>query len=343
TTAVTVEILRRQQDVPSPDARLWLLLTAAVPLAAAWIAAPAIAHALSTPAVRRERRMAPAQRREAMRYALLHWRFFERFVGPDTQWLAPDNFQEHPLPVLAMRTSPTNIGLQLLAIVSARDLGFITTRAMVERLELAFESLDRLPRFRGHFYNWYDLHDLRVLEPAYISTVDSGNLAGHLMAVRQACLSIPAEEVFDGRLWPAVHAALTIAEEQLAATPAEDDPLAEVELTSEEKAEGAVRAALAPHLRTARAAVPRRGVVVDAVSTIDAILSPLRSAQESLVAAGASAEAGNSWIGWCIRLLEEERGRVEGLTPTPVPGRAGRAGIAYPTLRDLVQADSSAA
>jgi cyclic beta-1,2-glucan synthetase len=84
--------------------------------------------------------------------------------------------------VVAMRTSPTNIGLQLLATVSAHDLGFITHSQMAQRLELAFRTLERMRGFRGHFYNWYDLHDLRVLEPAYVSTVDSGNLAGHLIA-----------------------------------------------------------------------------------------------------------------------------------------------------------------
>jgi cyclic beta-1,2-glucan synthetase len=89
-----------------------------------------------------------------------------------------------------MRTSPTNIGLQLLAIVSAHDLGFIPTEDMTRRLELVFESLGRMARLEGHFYNWYDLRDLRVLEPAYISTVDSGNLAGHLVTLRQACLEI---------------------------------------------------------------------------------------------------------------------------------------------------------
>ena len=96
-----------------------------------------------------------------------------------------------PLPAVAMRTSPTNVGLQLLSTVSAYDLGFITAEDLTRRLERVMQSLERMQRFRGHFYNWYDLHDLRVLEPAYISTVDSGNLAGHLIALRQACLGIP--------------------------------------------------------------------------------------------------------------------------------------------------------
>src|SRR6185312_13618779 len=100
------------------------------------------------------------------------------------------NFQETPAPVVAARTSPTNVGLQLLATVSAFDLGFITRTAMIERLERAFQTLGRLRRLHGHFYNWYDLSDLRVLEPPYVSTVDSGNFAGHLIALAAACLEI---------------------------------------------------------------------------------------------------------------------------------------------------------
>jgi cyclic beta-1,2-glucan synthetase len=113
-----------------------------------------------------------------------------------------------------MRTSPTNIGLQLLATVSARDLGFITLDDMARRLELAFRTLERMRRMHGHFYNWYDLTDLRVLEPAYISTVDSGNLAGHLIALRQACLAIAEESPLKGRIGRAIDVALLLTEEQ---------------------------------------------------------------------------------------------------------------------------------
>ncbi|MDQ3998335.1 MAG: carbohydrate-binding protein, partial [Gemmatimonadota bacterium] len=169
----------------------WQLGVALVPLTLLWVTSPAIAHALSRPIAHLQRHLSSACRAQALRYAQLHWRFFDHFVGERTNWLAPDNFQEDPSPVVAMRTSPTNVGLQLLATVSAYDLGFITVHDMVRRLELAFRSLERMRRFRGHFFNWYDLHDLRVLEPAYISTVDSGNLAGHLIALRQALLAIP--------------------------------------------------------------------------------------------------------------------------------------------------------
>jgi cyclic beta-1,2-glucan synthetase len=187
--SVVLLALRAQHD----HALRWPLVLGPLPLLALWMASPATAVELAVPAVRRKRRLPAPLREEAMRYARSHWQFFEKFVNAGTNWLAPDNFQDDPDPVVALRTSPTNIGLQLLATVSAYDLRFITADAMAKRLELAFRALERMGRFRGHFYNWYDLQDLRVQEPAYISTVDSGNLAGHLIALRQACLTIANE------------------------------------------------------------------------------------------------------------------------------------------------------
>ncbi|HEX6435515.1 MAG TPA: glucoamylase family protein, partial [Candidatus Binatia bacterium] len=118
------------------------------------------------------------------------WRFFETFVGPEDHALPPDNFQEEPIPVVAHRTSPTNLGLYLLSILAAHDFGWIGTVAAIERLEATLGTMNRLERFRGHFYNWYDTRDLRPLDPKYISSVDSGNLAGHLIALGQGCQEI---------------------------------------------------------------------------------------------------------------------------------------------------------
>ena len=161
---------------------------AALPLVVLWLVSPAIAHSLSAPALPAELRLTETERQATLRYAKLHWQYFEQFVSESTQWLAPDNFQEDPEPVVAPRTSPTNIGLQLLSTVSARDMGLIELESMIDRLERVFRSLERMRRYRGHFYNWYDLRDLHVLEPQYISTVDSGNFAGHLIAFKQGCL-----------------------------------------------------------------------------------------------------------------------------------------------------------
>jgi len=204
---------------PAAGSPPWQLALAVLPLALAWIAAPAVAPSLSRPPARPDERLAPEARAKALRYALLHWRYFDRLVGAETNWLAPDNFQAEPEPVVAMRTSPTNVGLQLLSTMSAHDLGFLTLEQLLGRLELAFESLAGMRRFRGHFYNWYDLHDLSVLEPAYISTVDSGNLAGHLIALRQACLLAPDEPLLDARLRQALTSALALAEERVRALP----------------------------------------------------------------------------------------------------------------------------
>ena len=118
------------------------------------------------------------------------WRFFETFVGPEDHALPPDNFQEEPTPVVAHRTSPTNLGLYLLSTIAAHDFGWLGTLAAVERLEATLGTMNGLARFRGHFYNWYDTRDLRPLDPPYVSSVDSGNLAGHLIALGQACQDI---------------------------------------------------------------------------------------------------------------------------------------------------------
>jgi cyclic beta-1,2-glucan synthetase len=161
-----------------------------LPFAICWAAAPFIAFSLSAPTPRPELELTPAQRATMLRYAERHWHFFDHFVNESTQWLAPDNYQETPAPVIADRTSPTNLGLQLLATVSAFDLGFIARDDMIERLERALATMASMRKLRGHFYNWYRLSDLGVLEPPYISTVDSGNLAGHLVAIAAACSEI---------------------------------------------------------------------------------------------------------------------------------------------------------
>ena len=168
----------------------WLI---ALPLAAAWMAAPAIAYRASrSRPVTGHAPVSDADARALRLVARRTWRYFERFVTAGDSMLPPDNFQETPREVVAHRTSPTNIGLYLLAAVSARDFGWTGTTDMAARLEATLETMGRMQRFRGHFYNWYDTQDLRPLEPRYVSSVDSGNLAGHLIALASACRERPA-------------------------------------------------------------------------------------------------------------------------------------------------------
>jgi cyclic beta-1,2-glucan synthetase len=160
----------------------------ALPFVLAWIASPAIARWTSlSPRVAGRVPVSPADALALRRVARRTWRYFETFVTATDHWLPPDNFQEDPQPVVAHRTSPTNIGLYFLSAVSARDFGWAGTTDIVERLEATLATMEKLARFRGHFYNWYDTRDLRPLEPQYVSSVDSGNLAGHLIALANAC------------------------------------------------------------------------------------------------------------------------------------------------------------
>jgi cyclic beta-1,2-glucan synthetase len=158
------------------------------PFMALWALSPAIAVWISRPPLASGRLALPPEDARALRsVARRTWRYFETFVTAEDCMLPPDNFQDDPLPVVAHRTSPTNLGLYLLSAVSARDFGWLGTVEFVERVQATLASMQRLERFRGHFYNWYDTRDLRVLDPRYVSSVDSGNLAGHLIALANGC------------------------------------------------------------------------------------------------------------------------------------------------------------
>jgi cyclic beta-1,2-glucan synthetase len=160
----------------------------AMPFATLWVASPAIARWISRSPGLAGRMTVSAADGQALRLiARRTWRFFETFVTVADNMLPPDNFQEDPLPALAHRTSPTNLGLYLLSVMAARDFAWIGTVEAVERLEMTLVAMAKLARFRGHFYNWYDTRDLRPLDPPYISTVDSGNLAGHLITLANGC------------------------------------------------------------------------------------------------------------------------------------------------------------
>jgi len=163
-------------------------LTAAAPVLSAWLLSPVIAWWTGRRQVDSVAGLTPAERRSFRRVCRRTWAFFETYVGPGDNDLPPDNFQEEPKGELAHRTSPTNIGLYLLANVAAHDLGYQSLPQMTARLRRTFAALDRLDRHRGHFVNWHDTQSLEPLPPRYVSTVDSGNLLGCLLTLEQALL-----------------------------------------------------------------------------------------------------------------------------------------------------------
>jgi cellobiose phosphorylase len=163
--------------VAAPILLLWLLS----PLATWWISRP-----LGIAASHLDAEKLFFLRKNARRT----WGFFEEFVVAEDNWLPPDNYQEYREAVIAHRTSPTNIGMALLANVTAHDFGYIPTSLLLERTENTLATMAKLERYQGHFFNWYDTETLQPLLPIYISTVDSGNLAGHLLVLRQALLAL---------------------------------------------------------------------------------------------------------------------------------------------------------
>ncbi|MFZ0254275.1 MAG: glucoamylase family protein, partial [Gammaproteobacteria bacterium] len=174
-------------------------LLVAGPLLILWLVSPIIAWWVSLPLARREATLTVEQTRFLGRIARKTWAFFDTFVGPQDHWLPPDNYQEYRAGALAHRTSPTNIGLALLANLSAHDFGYIPAGQLVERIAHTLETMARLERHRGHFYNWYDTQSLRPLHPSYISTVDSGNLAGLLLTLRPGLMALLDRPILETR------------------------------------------------------------------------------------------------------------------------------------------------
>ena len=160
----------------------------ALPFVAVWLASPMIAHWVSfARTTKRQVEISAASRASLRLTGWRTWQYFETFVTESENYLPPDNYQEDPRPVVAHRTSPTNIGLYLLSLVSAEKFGWISTGEAAGRIEKTLRTLGRLERYNGHFYNWYNTETLETLPPRYVSTVDSGNLAGHLLALSSAC------------------------------------------------------------------------------------------------------------------------------------------------------------
>ena len=174
-------------------------LPEAAPILFLWFASPGIAWWISRPLARREARLTMGDMRFLRKLARRTWAFFEVFVGPDDHWLPPDNCQEQPVASVAHRTSPTNMGLALLANLAAYDFGYIPAGQLILRTANAMSTMKAMERHEGHFFNWYDTRSLKPLPPRYVSAVDSGNLAGQLMTLRPGLLALVDDRILDTR------------------------------------------------------------------------------------------------------------------------------------------------
>ena len=293
-------------------------LAIAAPILALWFVGPALTWWSSRPTARHAAKLTEDDARFLRGVARKTWAFFETFVGPKDHWLPPDNVQEHPAEVIAHRTSPTNMGLSLLANLAAHDFGFISTGRLVERTANAVHTMKSLQRHRGHFYNWYDTQSLAPLLPHYVSSVDSGNLAGHLLTLRQGLLALVDEKIVGPRLFVGMGDALA-----LVADATEDPDLGEIT---------DVEAALALALD----APPR--TLVAARGSIDAIAKAAESLAIRLAAGSGRAKV---WAQALVRQCQDAIADLAFIAPwTSLPeGAAQVAGSsdldAIPTLREL--------
>ena len=276
-------------------------LAVAAPVLLLWLSSPLLAWWTGLPAAQAEYVPSAGERRFLRRIARKTWAYFEAHVDGLENWLPPDNIQEAPIQVIAHRTSPTNMGLALLADLAAYDLGILGPARLLDRTALALRSMQRLARYHGHFYNWYDTVTLQALPPRYISSVDSGNLAGHLLTLRQGLLGLLDAPLFDARQLQGLDDTCTLLIEASA---------------------GQSLLAFRTALDLALGAPP--GNMADAWSTMQA----LSAAAARIEVDG---EPGTDALFWLAALRAQCRDASAGLLP--FAGHA--AAVGFPTLRQL--------
>ena len=303
-------------------------LAQAAPILLLWLASPAIAWWISRPLASREAHLTPEQAQFLRRLARRTWAFFETFAGPDEHWLAPDNWQEHPGVRLAHRTSPTNMGLALLANLTAYDFGYVPAGQLVQRTANAMGTMAALERYEGHFYNWYDTQSLKPLMPRYISSVDSGNLAGHLMTLRPGLLALADDPIFDARCLEGLGDTLQVLGEAVGADPAM--PLDRMRADLD-----AARGAPPTTIDAARQCLERLEAGIANFATSRA------GVPDDSVAASVPAGEAGFWTDALLRQCRNLRDELAFLVPWSVPSIApsggGRltGGAGIPTLREL--------
>jgi cellobiose phosphorylase len=307
-------------------------LAVAGPILLLWFGAPLLAWWISLPLTPRQANLSTEQIFFLRMLARRTWAFFDNFVGPDDHWLPPDNFQEYRSASIAHRTSPTNIGLALLANLSAYDFGYIAAGVLVERTTNTLKTMEGLQRYRGHFYNWYDTQTLQTLAPLYISTVDSGNLAGHLLTLRAGLHALGDDRIVSARLFDGLSDTLGILADttnELAAA------------TMEEFWKNMDSARAAPQLTLSAVRVNLTRLAGDATRLVDQVSGSIEPGAET----AAEVEAKR----WAQALATQCQEALDELTflapwsamPTAPAGLAAfAASSAIPTLRQLANLDA---
>ena len=288
-----------------------------IPVLVLWLVSPVVGWWISRPLRRSAAGLSAHQQAFLRALGRRTWRFFADFVGPEHNWLPPDNYQEYPSPTVAPRTSPTNMGMALLANLAAHDFGYISTGEFLRRTDRALRTMEKLERFRGHFYNWYDTRTLLPLHPQYVSSVDSGNLIGSLLALRAGLNELRNQRVLGHRAFHGLEDTLLA----LAAhTPSPPAPEVERQIRS-----------LQSTLRSANGGG-------ETPVAAQALLDELYRATKELVAAPSLEGAGELryWARALNRQCRRFRDDLRALVPEP------RYFARLPTLEEVAAADAVA-
>ncbi|MFH1664588.1 MAG: glucoamylase family protein, partial [Candidatus Omnitrophota bacterium] len=204
--AVTMACVRLRGPEAFPAAAAFLVM---------WILSPAAAWRLSQTFPERKAKLTREEDIFLRNTARRTWRFFEQFVDQENNWLPPDNFQEAPVISTARRTSPTNIGMALLSGLVAYDFCYMSAAQFLERTSNTLGTMKKLERFRGNFFNWYNTETLETMPPHYISSVDSGNLAGSLLVLKQGLLEISSAWVIPAGLMKGIQDTVNLLNEEV--------------------------------------------------------------------------------------------------------------------------------
>ncbi len=164
-------------------------LLAASPILLLWALAPGVVSWLNSPPRAVEGPLSDQERSYLERHALLIWRYFAEFGGPENHWLIPDNVEERET-LQVLKLSPTNLGMLFNARQAAHEFGFIATDRFAEATLGTLNTYERLEKQRGHIYNWYDIERLEAIAPKIVSAVDSGNLAASLYSLHIGALEM---------------------------------------------------------------------------------------------------------------------------------------------------------
>jgi len=179
------------------------VLAVALPFLLLWMALPKITQWLDQPSHSAQTVLNADDQALVRNAALRTWRFFREFSNAEENWLVPDLVQQTP-PIVAHRISTTNLGLLLNARLAAYDLGYLTPAELAEQTEWTFESIDRMPKFKGQLYNWYSTHTLEPDHPLFVSTVDNGNLLCSLWTLKEGCHEIISRPLYRPEAWQAI-------------------------------------------------------------------------------------------------------------------------------------------